>query len=90
MAAGDLLIKAKGHISHGQWGEFVEGNCKISLRTAQTYIQMARDRATIESKAQSSAHLDLSIAGGAQAHFRTLKAKSAELCAFNGAIAENR
>jgi hypothetical protein len=63
MAAGDLLITAQQQVTHGQWGEWVEHNCKMSLRPAQVYMRLAGSRAEIEAKAQSSAHLDLSIAG---------------------------
>ena len=35
LAAGDLLLEAKRQVAHGQWGEWIEHHCKISIRTAQ-------------------------------------------------------
>jgi hypothetical protein len=63
MAAGDLLIKAKGHVPHGQWAEWVERNCKMSYRAARTYMQLAQDREAVESKMAELGQFDLSIAG---------------------------
>ncbi|MFZ2080452.1 MAG: DUF3102 domain-containing protein [Xanthobacteraceae bacterium] len=63
MAAGDLLIMAKQEIGHGPFGEWVERNCKMSYRTARSYMQLANNRNEIESNWQSSANLNLSVAG---------------------------
>jgi hypothetical protein len=48
--AGDLLIKAKGQVAHGQFGEWVERNCKMAQSTARFYMQLARNRTAIEAK----------------------------------------
>jgi hypothetical protein len=60
LAAGDLLIEAKEQLPHGEWLPWFESNCPdISPRTAQVYMQLARNRFAIEANAQSAAHLSL-------------------------------
>ena len=64
MNAGDLLIKAKAKVGHGQFGDWVEANCKMSYSTARVYMQLARNRAVIESKMTEHCQFEsLSIAG---------------------------
>jgi hypothetical protein len=50
MMAGDLLIQAKLEIGHGQFGDWVAQNCKISDRTARRYMQIADHRDLIEAE----------------------------------------
>jgi hypothetical protein len=59
MAAGDLLIQAKKQLKHGQWLPWLEQHCKISDRTAQRYIQLARHRSLLEANPSSVADLTL-------------------------------
>jgi len=42
IAAGKLLIEAKGLIGHGRWLAWLREHCQVSARTAQTYMQIAR------------------------------------------------
>ncbi len=50
MAAGDLLIEAKGQVKHGQWLPWLTDHCAMSERTAQLYMKIAKNRETIESQ----------------------------------------
>jgi hypothetical protein len=59
MTAGELLLEAKRQLKHGHWVEWLEANCAISDRTAQTYMHLARNRAVLEANPQHAA--DLSI-----------------------------
>ena len=57
---GQALIAAKAQVKHGQWGQWLKGNCDIAERTAQSYMKLANDYPLLsESKAQRVA--DLSI-----------------------------
>jgi DUF3102 family protein len=42
--AGEMLIEAKELISYGQWGRWLSKNFDLSARTAQVYMQWARDQ----------------------------------------------
>jgi hypothetical protein len=66
MAAGDLLIKAKGQLGHGQWAEWLKRHCEISERTARLYMQLAQNRGAI-AKRQRVADLTLREAAKAVA-----------------------
>jgi hypothetical protein len=55
MAAGDALIAAKERVAHGRWERFCRQECGLSVRLCQTYMELSRNRAAIEAKAQSSA-----------------------------------
>jgi len=57
-AVGDLLHEAKGEVKHGGWAAWVEAHCRFSARTAQKYMQVSADWATI-SKAPFGADLGL-------------------------------
>jgi hypothetical protein len=46
--AGDLLIMAKARVGHGQFGEWVEKYCTCSYSTVRFYMQLARQRHTVE------------------------------------------
>jgi hypothetical protein len=53
MAAGDLLIEAKTQLKHGQWLPWLAEHCAMSERTAQLYMRIAKNRATIEMNIRS-------------------------------------
>ncbi len=42
MAAGALLLEARRLVPHGQWGSWLREHCHVSERTAQAYMQVAR------------------------------------------------
>lgn len=41
LIAGELLIKAKVLVPHGEWQQWVEANCTIAPRTASAYMRLA-------------------------------------------------
>ena len=45
--AGDLLIEAKAQVEHGDWLPWLEANCDFAPRTAQVYMQIARNWAEL-------------------------------------------
>ncbi len=55
--AGELLLKAKKVVSHGEWLSWLKLNCIVSARLAQTYMRLAREREQIEAKCADSALL---------------------------------
>jgi hypothetical protein len=55
MAAGDLLIEAKAQVPHGQWRPWFNKNCRMSERSGQLYMKLAKNRATIEKAKGKSA-----------------------------------
>jgi hypothetical protein len=59
MDAGDLLILAKARIEPGHLGEWIEDHCKMSRRTAQVYMQLARHRAEIEAEMEIRSGLSI-------------------------------
>lgn len=55
---GDLLIAAKAKVEHGGWLPWLRDHCPdVSVRTAQAYMQLARQRAEVEAKCATVAHL---------------------------------
>jgi hypothetical protein len=54
-SVGQLLIEAKGQVPHGQWLLWLKEYCQISVRSAQTYMQIAH----LAPDAQRIAHLPL-------------------------------
>src|SRR5215831_10411230 len=44
--AGELLIEAKEQVTHGRWGSWLSKNFDLSTRTAQHYMQWAREMRT--------------------------------------------
>lgn len=40
LRAGELLAQAKGQVSHGEWGSWLEENFEGSNRTAQAYMKV--------------------------------------------------
>ena len=60
IAAARLLEEAKAQIGHGGWVRWLAANTNISLRTAQTYMQVARKFPELDApKAQRVALLPL-------------------------------
>lgn len=59
MDVGDLLILAKARIEPGHLGEWIEDHCKMSRRTAQVYMQLARHRAEIEAEMEIRSGLSI-------------------------------
>jgi hypothetical protein len=55
MAAGDALIAAKEKVAHGEWERWCRQECGVSERLCQTYMELDRNRAAIEAKAQTTA-----------------------------------
>jgi Protein of unknown function (DUF3102) len=55
MAAGDLLIEAKAQVPHGNWRGWIAANCKLSERSVQLYMKLAKHRAVIEKEQAKSA-----------------------------------
>jgi hypothetical protein len=41
--AGKLLLEAKIAVRHGDWSEWLATNCRVSERTSQVYMQLARE-----------------------------------------------
>lgn len=41
--AGDLLMRAKAQLAHGEWLPWLAANCTLSARTAQAYMRIARN-----------------------------------------------
>jgi hypothetical protein len=66
MAAGDLLLEAKAQLKaqlgHGQWLPWLTERCELSVRSAQLYMRLARNRSEIEGKYATVAHLTLQAA----------------------------
>jgi hypothetical protein len=61
IAAGELLIEAKTQLDkHGQWLPWLK-DCGVSERSAQRYMRLARNRATVE--ANTTCVSDLTING---------------------------
>jgi hypothetical protein len=57
--AGRLLLDAKKRCAHGDWGPWLGANFAGSKRTAQIYIQLAKDPAILGANAQRVSHLSL-------------------------------
>ena len=58
-AIGDALIEAKKLAGHGYWLRWLETECGLSLRTAQSYMRLANHRELLEANAQRAAHLTI-------------------------------
>ena len=61
MAAGDALIEAKAKMPHGGWLPWLAEHCKLSERSAQLYMQIARNREAVEARLADSGGDDLSL-----------------------------
>jgi hypothetical protein len=60
IAAGELLIEAKGQLSHGRWLPWLKDHCTISERTAQLYMRVAKSRTEVEDQMRNGV-ADLSL-----------------------------
>ena len=47
IACGELLIKAKAQLAHGEWLPWLASNCHLSPRTARLYMQLAHNRKSL-------------------------------------------
>jgi hypothetical protein len=61
IAAGGLLIEAKGKVRHGRWGKWLTAH-KIPPRTATHYMELARRRDVLCD--QNGNVLPISVSGG--------------------------
>ena len=68
--AGEALIQAKQLVEHGQWLPWLRDNCKMSERTAQNYMRVARNQ-----DALANPHHDLDL--NLNAAIKTLAAPKA-------------
>jgi len=59
MVAGELLLEAKATVPHGQWADWLKANTTVSDRTAQRYMQLAKQRAELEAKSATVADLTM-------------------------------
>ena len=57
--AGALLIEAKKQVPHGQWLPWLEENCGVAERTAQTYMRVATHRPNLGTESATVADLTL-------------------------------
>jgi hypothetical protein len=64
IAAGALLLEAKELVAHhGEWLPWLQANCEVGPRQAQTYMRLARNRHKLDAiKNESSAHLTIAAA----------------------------
>jgi hypothetical protein len=63
IAAGTLLLEAKEIIGHGGWLAWLEANCRVGVRQAQTFMRLARNRHKLEAlKNESAAYLTIAAA----------------------------
>lgn len=62
-AAGDKLLLAKAGVAHGQWLPWLSANCpRLAERTAQAYMKLARNWATLQRKSATVADLTINDA----------------------------
>jgi hypothetical protein len=63
VAAGLLLIEAKELVEHGEWLAWLEANCRVGFRQAQTFMRLARNRHKVEAiKTRSDSYLTIAAA----------------------------
>ena len=62
LAAGDALLEAKALVSHGQWATWLTEYTSLSERSAQRYMQLAKERPTLEAKTATVAVLTIRAA----------------------------
>jgi Protein of unknown function (DUF3102) len=60
--AGLALIEAKRQVGHGQWLKWLKENCELSERTAEVYMECARNRQRLEPIIAVAANMTLSQA----------------------------
>jgi hypothetical protein len=57
--AGVALIDAKRQVGHGNWLRWLRDNCELSERTAEVYMECARNRQKLEAKIAAAANMTL-------------------------------
>ena len=62
MKCGDLLIKAKTRVRHGEWLDWLKNECNVSERISQHYMKLAKHRREVEAKSEMISDLTLSEA----------------------------
>src|SRR6516225_7333896 len=68
--AGVALIDAKRQVGHGNWLKWLKENCELSERTAEVYMECARNRQKLEAIIAAAANMTLAQA------LREIKPKS--------------
>src|SRR5262249_10970346 len=63
-SAGEILLRVKDRLQHGEWLPWVRANLQFSERTAQNYMRIARRWEELEANPQRAA--DLSYREGVQ------------------------
>ncbi len=63
IAAGLLLIEARELVVHGEWLPWLQANCRLGQRQAQTYMRLARNRHRLDAvRNAAAAHLTIAAA----------------------------
>lgn len=63
LAAGDALIEARASIAHGAWSTWLAANVPgLSARTAQLYMQLARNRDRLDAQRVADSSLRAAVA----------------------------
>jgi Protein of unknown function (DUF3102) len=60
--AGEALIEAKRQVGHGNFGRWVKDNCELSERTAEVYMECARNRQKLAAIIAATANMTLAAA----------------------------
>jgi hypothetical protein len=60
--AGVALIDAKRQVGHGNWLRWLKENCELSDRTAEVYMECARNRQRLEAIIAAAANMTLAAA----------------------------
>jgi hypothetical protein len=68
--AGMALLDAKRQVGHGGWLRWLKDNCELSERTAEVYMECARNRQKLEAIIAGAANMTLAQA------LREIKPKS--------------
>ena len=61
-AAGELLLQAKQEIKHGEWISWLEANCEVSPRVAQSYMRIAENWTAIQASGDTPHGLTIDAA----------------------------
>jgi hypothetical protein len=59
VAAGSALIEAKRQVPHGGWLRWLDENCKLSDRTAEDYMTLARNKRKVDAIIATAANMTL-------------------------------
>jgi hypothetical protein len=68
ITAGELLLKAKDQLSHGEWLPWLEKHTGVTPRSARNYMKLAKHRDELESKYETVSHLTVREALNALAY----------------------